>query len=281
MPWFAYAIISTLSGAAFALLARNLTVNSANPRAFSVIFGIWAAFFSILLFIVDPFYFKALPLHIILLTILITILYAIHDRTQFYASKLVEASTLTLIWQLIPVVGFITALIFLHESFTLQKFIALLLIVGGNLLVIYKHPLLRANKGMVYAFIATVAVGIAIGINKGVSAGYSLPLYSAIAFFFPSVYNAVLPPLPPKTIAKELKLAGLGIILLAAINVLQFYSNLLAYRLTDASKVIPITASTTILVVMSGIIFLGERTQIKKKLIAVVGVFVGIVLISI
>lgn len=280
MLWLVYTLASVFLITVYALLARVLTVKSENPRAFSVLFGVFAAFFSLFLFIFDPMTWKPVPFSILLLTFLATVLYGIHDRTQFYASKHVEASMLVIIFQITPIVGFITSLLFLHEAFTWEKFFGVLLIIAGNLFVLHKNPHFKFDKGLVYALIAGVALGFVIVVNKRASTGYSLPFYNALVFFFPAVYNFFFPRLSWGLIKKEFTIARWKIIILSLISLLEFYFILKALQLADASKVIPVSSSEPILVVLAGIIILHEKSHLWKKIIAGFLVFAGVVLIS-
>lgn len=121
MSWFIYALLSAFCATIYALMSRVLSVKSDNPRAFSVIFGLSAAIFSLLLFTLEPFSMQPVEIPIIILTIMITILYAIYDRTQFSARKYVEASSLSIIWKFSTFVSVLIAVLFLRENITFIK----------------------------------------------------------------------------------------------------------------------------------------------------------------
>ena len=61
----------------------------------------------------------------------------------------------------IPIITVVLAIIFLHESLTIRKVVAALLIVLGNVLAVYKGKGIDLKSGMKYATIIIVALGVA------------------------------------------------------------------------------------------------------------------------
>lgn len=281
MLWLIYALLAALLFAMFALLSRVISINSAHPRAYSIIFGLSSALFALLLFALEPFSLKPISGLVLVLTIIATICYGLSDRLLFTISKSIEASLLTIIDKMTPVVTFVASLVFLGESFTLRKLIAVIFILLGNLLVVYKSTVIKFDKAFFLALFAAACLGVGLTIDKRISIAYALPVYAFINFFMPSLYNTFLPPLPLNTITRELKGAFWRIALLAAISVLGYYFTLKAFSLADASKVVPIMSSSTLLVVLAGAVFLKERTQLGRKVLAGMCVCVGVVLLSV
>ena len=154
-------------------------------------------------------------------------------------------------------------------------------ILLGNLLVVYKSTVIKFETPFFLALFAAACLGIGLTIDKRISIAYALPVYAFINFFAPALYNTFLPPLSFRTIAQQFKGVYKSIALLAAISVLGYYFTLKAFSLADASKVVPIMSSSTILVVLAGAIFLKERSHLGRKVIAGVCVCVGVVLLSV
>ncbi len=281
MLWLVYSLLTALFFAIFALLSRVISVDSKNPRAYSVMFGVSSALFSLLLFTLEPFSFKPVSWLVLILTLVATICYGLSDRLLFTVSKSIEASFLTIIDKLTPAVTFVASCIFLGESFTLQKVVAVMLILLGNLLIVYKGTTIKFDKAFFLAVFAAVSIGIGLTIDKRASIAYALPVYAFINFFVPALYNIFLPPLPFSTIAREVKGALWKIALLAAIGVLGYYFTLKSLSLAEASKVVPIISSSIILVVLAGAIFLKERSHLGRKTIASICVCIGVVLLSV
>ena len=281
MLWLIYALLAALLFALFALLSRVISIDSTHPRAYSVIFGLSSAVCTLFLFILEPFSFKPVSTAVLILTIISTICYGLSDRLLFTVSKSIEASLLTIIDKLTPVVTFVASLIFLGEGFTLKKLIAVVFILLGNLLVVYKSTVIKFDTPFFLALFAAACLGIGLTIDKRISIAYALPVYAFINFFAPALYNTFLPPLGFHTIAQQFKGVYKSIALLAVISVLGYYFTLKAFSLADASKVVPIMSSSTILVVLAGAIFLKERSHLGRKVIAGICVCVGVVLLSV
>lgn len=280
MLWLAYAFLAIIFATLFALLARILGIRSACPRAYTVIFEVSSALFSLVLIIIEPISFRPVSILILGLTLVSTICYAASDRLLFLVNKSFEASSLSIIDKLIPVVGFLASALFLEEGVTLKKAIAVLLIVGGNLMVAYKNATIKLNKNFALALLATVCFGLALTIDKKTSASYSLPVYSFITFLVPAFYNTFLPPLPLKMLVKEFKNASRSLFLLSAMSVLSYFFTLKAFETAEASKVIPIVSASTMLIVLSSAIILNERSHLSKKIIAGISVGIGVFLLS-
>jgi drug/metabolite transporter (DMT)-like permease len=281
MLWLVYALSSAILFALTALLSRVISVNSTHPRAYSVIFGLSSSVCVLFLFLIEPFSFRPVSGVVLGLTVISTICYGLGDRLTFTISKSIEASLLTIIDKLTPIVTFVASLIFLGEGFTLRKLVAVILILLGNLLVVYKSTVIKFDKAFFLALFVAACVGIGLTIDKRISIAYALPVYAFINFFMPTLYNTFLPPLPFRTIAQQFKVAFWRITLLAAMNVLGYYFVLKAFSLADASRVVPIMSSSTILIVLAGILFLKERSQLGRKIIAGLCVCIGVVLIGV
>lgn len=281
MLWLLYALLAALLFAVFALLSRVISIDSAHPRAYSIIFGLSSAVCALFLFVVEPFSFRPISTFVLLLTLVGTVCYSLSDRLLFTVSKSIEASLLTILDKLTPVVTCVASLIFLGESLTLKKLVAVVFILLGNVLVVYRSTVIKFNTPFFLALFAAACLGIGLTIDKRISIAYALPAYAFINFFVPALYNLFLPPLALSTIARALKGALWRIALLAVVSVLGYYFTLKALRLADASRVVPIISSSTIFVVLAGALFLKEHAHLGRKIIAGVCVCIGVALLSV
>ena len=73
-------------------------------------------------------------------------------------SKSIEASLVTIIDKITPVVTFVASLIFLGESFTWLKLVAVVLILMGNLLIVYRSATIKFNVPFVLAVLSAVVL---------------------------------------------------------------------------------------------------------------------------
>lgn len=278
--WLAFIALEVLFSVAYQLLSRKLSVRSENPRAFSVVFNAIAAAFSFLFVFYEPWRMSEITISGVALMLLSTVFYAVFERTQFYARKHIEASTLTILFRFIPVVSVVAAVLFYGDNLTPMRVIAIALIVMGNLLVVFHRQGLRLSAGLPYALVAAISLGLAWANDKHTSVGFSLSLYAFLIWTIPTIYNVLIPPLSLQTLHREFVIGGWKIFLLAVLNVFDYYFLLKALSLADTSQVIPVQSSSTILVVLFGWLFLHEQQNIGRKIFAALCVTIGVVFIS-
>jgi uncharacterized membrane protein len=278
MTWFTVSLLSAAFFTVYNLLSRMLSIDSENPRAFSAVYNFIAGFLALGLLLIDHSTFKPMPIGIIGLTLLMIVLYGIFHCVEFYAKKYVEISTLTIITRIYPVITFVASTIFLAEQLTWTKIIAVGLIMLGNGIVLYKSKL-KLGRGIHYAFILAVSLGLAWTVDKVTSAYYPLPIYAFLGYTASNFFVIYFPTLPLSDMKRELKRTTWKIVLLALCNILAFYSVLKAFSLGEASRVSLVASSYSILTVLLGIILLKERTNIVRKILAGIVVFAGVVLL--
>lgn len=279
MDWIFFAFIPALLFAIYNLLSRVISVNSKNPRVFSVVYSLVGSAVIFPLFILQLRAINPIPKEILVITVIGTILYGIFDRFQFFASRDIEASTLAILFRLTPVVTLTASVVFLKEQFTLDKLLGTVLIIIGNLIVITGRKSIKFNRGLLFAVISSVTLGLAYTVDKKASVFYPLIVYAFISYFVPPLYNLLIPPLSLKVIKEEVVKASWRIWAMGIVGVAGYSSLLYAFSKADVSKVIPISTTSSILTVIAGTIFLKERSHIVRKIIAVLIAFSGVLLI--
>lgn len=281
MNWFIYAFSSALVGVGFGILSRKLAVKSENPRALSIVFNTISSFIALMLFSFEKLWFKPAPFYIWILFFVAVILYAIFEGTQFYGRKYVDASTNSIVSRLTTIISVLVSFVFLREAITVGKIVAILLIMAGTYLVTVKHVDIKFKKGLIFILVSTIAIGVVRPIDKTVSVFFATPLYVFAVYIGPAFLMSLFPRvIRVKQLMQELRLGSWGIFLLGAFNILEYYLMIKAFALADASLVIPVVSLSTILTVLVGIIFLNERENILRKVIAVGMVFIGAILIK-
>lgn len=281
MLWLWLSLLSALLSTALNLLMRVMAVKSSNTRVFSFVFNSYAAVLALILFLFEIPHIKfpqEIPLIQLLFIATTVILYGLYERLHFSIRKQIDASTLAILYRLSPVIAFLGSIFFFGESLTLTKLFATLLIVGASILVSYKHPHISLNRALLKTLIVPTILGIAWMLDKPASAHLPASLYGLILWTVPLIIIA-FPNIPRTLLLKEIYTGGWKIGLMALLNVAVFYVLLKALALTDASKVIPVSSSSSVLIVLGGIFILNERSQLVKKLIAGVLVFWGVLLL--
>ena len=116
-------------------------------------------------------------------------------------------------------------------------------------------------------------------LDKPGSEGLPASLYSFIVWVAPLGIIA-LPSISLKQLRREAVIGGWKVALLAFLNVFGYFIYLKAMALESAAKIIPITSSVGTLTVIAGIFILKETTYTKRKLVAGVLMFIGILLLK-
>ena len=117
--WLILSLAAVLMFTAQNLLMRVLAVKSDHPRTFSFIFNSWGVIFALIFFVIERpslIDFTEISWTQWLLIGGVALGYGLYEQTHFLVRKQLDASTTTILFQLTPVIGFMGALIFLHES---------------------------------------------------------------------------------------------------------------------------------------------------------------------
>lgn len=280
MPWFGFVVLSMLFSVVTGLLTRILAVKSDDPRAFSFAYNIIAALIALVIFLPQIGNLNVHLTHSVILLIFIsTFLYGVFERSQFYARKYIEASTFAILFRSSVFITFITSILFLGESFTIKKILGATLIITANILLAYKKGALKFEAAWIYVIIPALSLGLVRTVDKKITSSFPAEIYNVIVWIFPLVY-IFLPSISMRSIKKEINQGSWKIFLTAFANVLTFYFLLKAFSLYEASRIVLITSTESIFLVLSGVILLKERSQLPQKIIAALIAFVGILLIK-
>lgn len=282
MLWFFLALASALIFAAQELLMRVLAIRTGSPRVFAVVFNLWGAGFALLLFLLERGSLAGLrrltPVQYILLASTV-ILYGLYERTQFYARQGTDASTFAIIFRLSTVIGFVGAILFLQEPLTTEKIAGVMLILFASFLLVFRNPKFTLTPALGYAVLCAVFLGLTSVLDKPASEPLSATLYSFLVWFMPIVIVA-FPSVTKKEIVRELHIGGWKVALAALLNVVGYIIYIQALSLAEASRVNPITATTGIFTVAGGIYFLREHGHMRRKIIATIIAFIGVILLK-
>jgi drug/metabolite transporter (DMT)-like permease len=281
---FIYALIAALLLASYALLAKRLLQSSSSPLVFLVVYSFWGALGATPILLFEPWQFSDLTPTILFITFCATIGFGLMMVGEFLARKHLEASRLTILFQLIPLVAFFGGIFLLGESITLPKLMGVALILVGNCIALYKSGGIVSRNGLLLGAGAVIAAGLAYVADKVAFSHYPIGLYVLITYLLPGVYiysglrlkgnikNALF--------VAEAKHFSWKLPLLAFINVLGYYFILKAFTYSEASVALPLVYSSSILTVLGGIFILKENKNIPQKLIGIVLVFCGVLFLK-
>lgn len=271
MTWFLYSILSLSGFISYSLAGRKLVKNAKNPQAFTVIYNGTVALLSPLLFIFDQTLPSNITPKIVLFTFIGLLIWGIFGRYEYFARKNTEASVFTVVADLAPALNFLLSALILKEQITIYKILGILLIIFANLILFVnqKKKSIISMQGLKYSLI--VAVFLALGwlfdtINVP---AWGVATFSIVSFIFPSIMSMFFPRLTLSDLRQELALNKFWhIAALGSLNLMGYAFLLKALTLGPATSVVPITGSSTPFIIIFGVLFLGEKEYLGRKLIA-------------
>jgi drug/metabolite transporter (DMT)-like permease len=210
------------------------------------------------------------------------IFYAITDRINTTARRGLEVSTYSILGQLSTVFVITWGILFFKEDIIIKKIIGSLLILLGNIIVIYKKGKFEFNKYVLMSILGNLSMSIAISIDVGISDQFNMPIYVAATLIIPALIITLIERIKIKDIINEFKLGNKKAITIVGLTwgtmILQM---LRLYQLGEVTTIAPLCSITTILNVLVAYLLLKEKDSLWKKILASIIVVLGIVLIKI
>ena len=209
------------------------------------------------------------------------IFYAIADRLNTTVRSGIEASTFSILSQITTVFMILAGIFFFKETFVLKKIIGAALIVFSNILIFYKKGKTHFNKYVLLGILSNLSLAIALFIDVNLSSNFNLPIYVALTLSIPSLFIIIFEKLKFKNIKNEFINGNKKAIIMTSLSWgLLIVSSLRAYQLGDVTSVAPLCALTAMANVIVSYIFLKERSNLLKKIIAALLIILSVVLIK-
>ena len=210
------------------------------------------------------------------------IFYAFADRTYATARKGTEVSTYGILAQIAPIFIFMWGILFFKEPVIIKKIIGLVLIVFGNILVLYKKGKLTWNKYVLFSLIGNLFFSIGVSIDVGISDQFNLPFYISMTLIVPAIIIILIGRIKVKSLINEFKVGDKKAILtVSAIWGIMLCTKFRAYHFGEFSTVTAIGATVSILNVIAAYFLLKEKDSVFRKIIAAVLVTIGVILVKI
>lgn len=248
--------------------------------ALTVLIESMAGLFSLVLFPLFEIKFpKDIKVYIFLG--LAIIFYTIQDRLGTTVRSGIEASAYNIIKQLSNVFMIIAGLIFFKEPFVLNKIIGALLIIVSNVLVFSKNKRFKIDRYISLGIIANLCFTVALFIDVNYSEQFNLPFYVALTLLIPALLIFLIEKIQPKDIMNEFKNVDKKNILITSLSWgLMLIAQLRAYQLGKVTVITPLCSLTVIINVIVGYLFLKERDNLFKKILASILVIISVILIT-
>lgn len=211
------------------------------------------------------------------------IFYAITDRVNTTVRSGIEASTFSMLKQLSTTFMILAGLVFLKEEFVLTKFVGAMLIIFSNVFIFFKKGNMKFNRYILLGILANLSFTVALFLDVNISDNFNLPFYVAMTLGIPAILIAIFERIKISDIKNEFKNGNKKAIFITGITwSIGILLQLRAYQLGgNVSVVAPLCALTVISNVIFGYVFLKEKDDLWKKIIAAVVIMMSIVLIKI
>lgn len=272
-----YLILAVIFDQSYRIVAKSLTKSG----PLTVILELIGAGSILLL---SPFFKITFPtdIRVYILLGLSIIFYTIVDGLNTIVRSGMEASTFSVIRQLSTAFMIFAGFIFFKEPFIISKFVGAILIILSNILVFYKKGTVKIDKYVVLGMLANLFFTIALFLDVNISNNFNLAFYVAITLGIPSILIFIFEKIKISDLKTEFRNGNKKMMIITAISwSTSIMATLKAYELGPASVVAPLCALAVILNVLFGYIFLKERKDVKKKVLASLFIILGVLLIQI
>lgn len=278
--WIIFVIMYLFFAVVFNQSYKIATKKMTKAGALTVLLELIGA---VLVLILVPFFEIKFPqdIKIYMFLCLSIVFYAIADRLNTTVRTGIEASTFSIIQQLSTVFMTFAGFLFFKEPFIITKFLGAILIVMSNVIIFYKKGEGKINKYVGLALLSNICYTIALFLDVNFSENFNLPFYVMLSLGIPVILI---------TIAEKIKLSDLknefikgdkvAIIITSITWAFSIVAQLRAYQLGNVSIIAPLCSIAVILNVIVGYIFLNEKDNLLKKIIAACLIILGIVFIK-
>ena len=251
------------------------------PSDIPIIFGVIG---SVIFLALMPFFDFHFPTDWRVWALLLSsnLLYACQDVLKSKGFKYLDVSVVSIFSQSSKVFMILFGIIIFREHLTTLEALGVLFIMAGSALVVFKKNKFHINKYIWFIIGSSLFFAMAMIIDVGVSGQFNLAFYLLMIYLLPALFIFIGGRrkivdikkgfLRNKNSRKFTAIAGVA----SAIGML-FY--LLALRQGQVSIVAPLSSTTVLLNVIAGYVFLKERNDLLKRLIAAVLVIIGIFLL--
>lgn len=255
--------------------------DESNPYSYAIVFQFLIAVLNLPIVFIHGFQMPELNLNLLFIPIAAG-LWGGAVVYLFKALRTVEASEVTILSSIRVVITIVASVIFLHESFGVIKILGTILIFLSILLVTNFKKGIKFNQGFIYILITSLFSGMAIVADSFNVKNYDPISYNFIGSFLIVAILLIIFPKALKTWKHFIQPNFLKKMLpLGVFSTVQGLAYLLALANGgDASQVGTIRQASVIITVILAVIFLNEKDNLVRKIIAAILVTFGVILLS-
>jgi uncharacterized membrane protein len=253
--------------------------DKSDPISYSIIFAFLLGIINFIIALFFGFHFPVLSLSIIFFPIA-AILWGLGTVLFFKALQLLESSEVTILASVRSLVTIAAALLFLGETFSMQKLLGTIIILVSIFIVTNLKGGIKFNKGIYYTFGMALFYGLAIACDV-VNLRSTDPLsYLAIINI---LIGIILLLIFPKALLKVKIFTNKNFVkkmlTLSIFTSAQAIAYYFALAKGPASQIAPIGQSQVIITILLAVIILKERDNLLRKIVAAILVMIGVLLL--
>ncbi|MCO1600867.1 DMT family transporter [Desulfosporosinus nitroreducens] len=284
LDWFQLVLIYIVTNSASKVIQKQvLKDQEVDPAAFSAFFLFVVGVLSIPLLMVEKPSIASSP-ELWLVVILSSVFYMVCMFLYYNALKSTEVSQVETIATTRSIWFLVFGIFLFGESVNLSSFLGIALIFGG-LIVIYwdKGSFKDFGKPHLYTLIYSLLISASYALDKIALNSFSVVLYQVVVYIIPAIFTVIFIPKTFGNLRYFIKPQKSTLIVLIS-AVFQMISTLALYAAYkyggDLSVVGPLAQTSTVLTIIVGIVILKERWNLKRKIIGVILVLVGVALLK-
>lgn len=206
--------------------------------------------------------------------------YALGTLSYFKAIKTVEASESTILASIGSVATLITAYLFLGERLNSQQLIGVLFVISSVIALSAKKGF-KYSRGIMFSVLGTTFYGFAVTNDVYILRSFDALSYTPIMSFLSGLLLLMLKPSSIKSIITTLKKPQIKPLFLYCvfygIQAITYYAAIESGAL--ASQMAVIYKSEIFITVIFAAIFLNERSNLTRKIIATILATIGVYLL--
>ena len=277
MNWFPLVIAGAFASALSNLLIKvGLHHRQVDPLAFGSAFQLVAATYTLPWLVLQPPTMPSDPILWALLG-LSCVCYTSATFFWFRAIKLTDVSEVSIFLGTRPLWVLTAGLVLGREAAGPFKFVLMLVVIGGLVIVFYEKGKFRFGGPERMAFLATISFSCSSVIDSYLSPSFSPNVYQLVTFVGPALGLLVV---DPGAVRRMGSLAGrraiLGLVSSSLMLLLAVTAVYLAYRYGDASRVVAAFQLSAIMTVLLSALFVNERNNLPRKLAGSIVVVIGV-----
>jgi len=283
MSWLVLALISIITLSVASILARVLLKKEgSNPTGYAIIFQFILGIISLLIafalkkFVLPPFE-SSIPRFT-----LSSLLWAGSTAFGFQTLKRLNAGESTILGSSGTFITIGLGIIFLGEVFKVTTLVGTVLILLSVWVITTEKLSFKSREGIIFGLLSSAFAAVAVVNDAVILKTYEAFSYTAIMSFLPGFVLLVV---FPQQIIKIPKMFDKKTFPLISILCVFYSVQAITYYLAlqngaPISQLSPMIKSSIVLTVILAAVFLKERSNLNKKLIAAIMVTIGAIILS-